>query len=311
MRRLSSLADRATVDLPIGADLPPVTERLSELRAVVGLANGRPELLSRYHTSPLKIAKTFALSNGDWKQLAVIQMDGSPGLLEGDRYVFDWELKEGARLYATNQAYTRVHPCESGRYSRLHQRFKLRAGSVMEWMPEPVMLFRDARFVSETDIDMDEGSVCVLGDIFCPGRLSRGEAFAFGVYDAKVTVRYRGKLIHYQRQKWEPSLLEIDNAGCFGSFTHLGLFSVFSDRISPDLVENVREALGRPGAVPEGVRYGVARTARHGLVVQAAGHAAWKLQRLLLVAWDSVRQQLMNQPPLRLLKEAWMSGVNN
>lgn len=191
----------------------------------------------------------------------------------------------------------------------MKQRLRLQADAVLEWMPEPVMLFRDAGFMTDTEIELEEGSVCVLGDIFCPGRLSRGESFAFRSYDAKVAVRYRGELIHYQRQIWEPSSLQIDNAGCFGNFTHMGMFSVFSDRITPDLADKLREAIERSGAVPEDVRYGVARTARHGLVVQAAGHAAWKLQRLLLAAWDNVREQLLGQPPLRLLKESWMPGV--
>lgn len=289
----------------------PPTERLSELRATVGMTKeGRPELISRYHTSPLKIAKTFPLGNGNGKQLAVLQMDGSPGLLEGDRYVFDWELREGVRLYATNQAYTRVHPCESGSDSRLYQRFKLGSEAILEWMPEPIMLFRDARYVTETEIELAEGAVCMIGDIFCPGRLSRGEAFSFHSYDAKITVKYKGELVHYQRQKWEPARIQVDNVGCFGGYTHMGMFSVFSDRITSDLVVRVREALDSMETIPDGVSWGVARTAKCGMVVQMAGHAAWKLQRLTLAAWDCVRQQLMDQPPLRFLKETWMIGSN-
>jgi urease accessory protein len=287
-----------------------VTERLSELRAVIGLVNGRSELVTRYHTSPLKIAKTFRLDRQDWRQLAVVQMDGSPGLLEGDRYYLDWHLQEETRLYATNQAYTRVHPCDTGD-SRLHQRFRLESGAVLEWIPEPVMLFRDARFVAETEIDLAEGSICMLGDIFCPGRLSRGEAFAFRSYDAKVTVRYKGEIVHYQRQKWEPAILPLNNAGCFGSFTHIGAFSVFSDRVNAEVVMKVREVLESKIGEPEGLSWGIARTARHGLVVQVAGNVAWRLQRLLLEAWDVARLLLLEQPPIRLLKEAWMTGAND
>jgi urease accessory protein len=62
--------------------------------------------------------------------------------------------------------------------------------------------------------------------------------------------------------------------------------------------------------LPEGLTWGVARTARYGLVVQGAGSAAWKLQRLLLETWDSVRFHLFAEPPPRLLKEAWMTGKN-
>jgi urease accessory protein len=190
------------------------------------------------------------------------------------------------------------------------QRFTLDRGAVLEWIPEPLMLFRDARFISDTEIDLAERSVCIISDIFCPGRLSRGEAFAFRSYDAKVTVRYKGELIHYQRQKWEPAIQQIANVGCFGSFTHIGALSVFSDLLTADFIVKVRETLEGLTGVPEGLSWGVARTARYGLVVQAAGNAAWKLQRLLLEAWDSVRHQLLNQPPLRLLKEAWMTGMN-
>jgi urease accessory protein len=312
MRPSSSLAEASTTGYSIGLKpgVAAVTERLSELRAVIGLVNGRSELVTRYHTSPLKIAKTFRLDRQDWRQLAVVQMDGSPGLLEGDRYLLDWHLLEGTRLYATNQAYTRVHPCGTGD-SRLHQRFRLESGAVLEWIPEPVMLFRDARFVAETEIDLAEGSICMLGDIFCPGRLSRGEAFAFHSYDAKVTVRYKGEIVHYQRQRWEPAILPLDNAGCFGSFTHIGAFSVFSDRVNSEVVMKVREALESKIGEPEGLSWGIARTASHGLVVQVAGNAAWRLQRLLLEAWDVARLLLLEKPPIRLLKEAWMTGAND
>ncbi len=309
MRPSSSLAEASRVERSTGSASHAATERLSELRAEAGMVKGRTELISRYHTSPLKIAKTFSLSNEGWRQLAVVQMDGSPGLLEGDRYLFDWHLREGTRLYATNQAYTRVHPCIAGD-SRLNQRFSLESGAVLEWIPEPVMLFRDARFVSETELDLAEGSICMLGDIFCPGRISRGEAFAFRSYDTKLTVRYNGELVHYQRQKWEPDVLPIGNPGCFGSYSHVGTFSVFSDLATADIVNKVRESLEGLADEPEGLCWGIARTARHGLVVQAAGNAAWKLQRLLLKAWDSARYQLLGQPPLRLLKEAWMTGMN-
>lgn len=291
-----------------GGAIPPVTERISELRVIARLRNGKTELKSRYHTSPLKIAKTFTLSNSEGSpQLAVVQMDGSPGLLEGDSYLFDWHLEENSRLYVTNQAYTRVHPCEGGS-SKLVQRLSLESGAVLEWIPEPIMLFRNARFKSETSIDLAERSVCVLSDIFCPGRLSRGEAFHFQSYDSKLSVSYKGELIHYQRQKWEPAILPIESTGCFGGFTHLGALSVFSDLITPDVVIKVRDTIEGLKGIPEGVIWGVARTAKYGLVVQVAGHAAWKLQRLLLQAWDSVRSELLNRPPLRLLKEAWMSS---
>ncbi|MBO9598650.1 MAG: urease accessory protein UreD [Cohnella sp.] len=276
--------------------------RRAELRAVVGNAGGRPELVSRYHTSPLKIAKTFHEDANGAKQLAVVQMDVSPGLLEGDHYVFEWLLREGTWLYATNQAYTRVHPCEDGGHARLTQRFALERDAVLEWVPEPVMLYRDAHFLCDTEIDLAEGAICMMSDIVSPGRISRGESFAYEAYDNRLTVRYNGELAHYQRQRWEPGVLPLRNAGCFGEFSHIGSFSVFSDRVGAATAANLRSWLSERLDLEEGVQWGVSHAARFGVAVQAAGTAAWRLERLLRAAWEGARKLLLDADPLRLLR---------
>lgn len=284
------------------AEVPEGTIRRAELRAVVGDVGGRPGLVSRYHTSPLKIAKTFNEDVNGAKQLAVVQMDVSPGLLEGDRYRFDWRLQEGTWLYATNQAYTRVHPCEDGGDARLTQRFALERDAILEWMPEPVMLYRDARFLCDTEIDLAEGAICIMSEIVSPGRLSRGESFAYALYDNRLTVRHHGELAHYQRQRWEPGALPLRNAGCFGEYTHVGSFSLFSDRVNADTAARLRGWLSELPELEENVRWGVSHTARYGVVVQAAGTAAWRLERLLRAAWEGARKLLLDAEPLRLLR---------
>ncbi len=259
-------------------------------------------MVTRYHTSPLKIAKTFHEDANGAKQLAVVQMDVSPGLLEGDRYRFDWQLREGTWLYATNQAYTRVHPCEDGGDARLTQRFALERNAILEWMPEPVMLYRDARFLCDTEIDLAEGAICIMSEIVSPGRLSRGESFAYAAYDNRLTVRHNGELAHYQRQRWEPDALPLRNAGCFGEYTHVGSFSIFSDRVNAATAAQLRGWLSALPELEEDVRWGVSHTARYGVVVQAAGMAAWRLERLLRAAWEGARKLLLDADPLRLLR---------
>ena len=272
--------------------------RHAELRAEVGLLNGSSELVSRFHTSPLKIAKAFKLGS----QLAVVQMDGSPGMLAGDRYTFDWRLEENARLYATNQAFTRIHPSGDGD-QRLVQRFELGRGAVFEWMPEPLMLFRGARLIAETELSLAPGSICMMSEVVSPGRISRGESFAYALYDSRLSVRLDGELIHYQRQRWEPDRLPIESSGCFGDATHIGTFYVFSDRADAEKAARLRDWLSGEAAVDSlGVIWGVAHTAMHGIVVQAAGGAAWRLERLLRTAWDGAREILLGEPPLLLLR---------
>ncbi|MBB6673919.1 urease accessory protein UreD [Cohnella nanjingensis] len=279
---------------------------LAELRAAATMSGGRPALAERYHTAPLKIAKTFDLDDTPVPALGVVQMDVSPGLLDGDRYRFDWRLDPGARVYATNQAYTRVHPCPDAA-ATVEQRFRLGADAVLEWMPEPVMLYRDANYICDTEIELARNAVCIVSEVFCPGRISRGECFDFASYDTRMRVTYEGELVHYQRQRWQPEFMPLTSPGCFGDYTHVGTLGAFGDRIGQKTADAVHDALEAAMPGETNVVWSVAATARFGLVVMAAGRRGWELQRLLLAAWDALRLILWGAAPRRLLKEAWMN----
>ncbi|WP_080840611.1 urease accessory protein UreD [Cohnella massiliensis] len=273
----------------------------SRLKARAELVRGKPALAESYHEAPLKIAKTFPLHDEAGPQLAVVHMDVSPGLMDGDRYAYDWRIGEGVRLYATNQAYTRVHPCPYDA-AKVEQRFVLERDAVLEWLPEPVMLYRDAHYECVTEVDLSPGSICVIGEALAPGRISRGERFAFRCSDTKLAVRHNGELIHYQRQRLLPDKMSLAAPGSFGSYTHLASLYVFSDKIGPELADRLAGVMEE--SCPEGVVWSVARTAKLGVVAMLAGNRGWQLQRLLTLAWDETRRQLLSAPPLRLIGHA-------
>lgn len=71
----------------------------------------------------------------------------------------------------------------------------------------------------------------------------------------------------------------------------------FSDRLDGGHLDAVREAVERAaGAMPGECIAGVSRTWRHGIVVMAAGGAAWRLQRVLEAAWRALRRTLLGLP---------------
>ncbi|HEY1213297.1 MAG TPA: urease accessory protein UreD, partial [Bryobacteraceae bacterium] len=90
--------------------MPNVT---GEIRAEFAVRSGLTQLVSKYHASPLKIAKTFRYENETLlpdrdapptEQLGVYMMDCSPGLMSGDHYEIGVRLQEGARVFLTNQS---------------------------------------------------------------------------------------------------------------------------------------------------------------------------------------------------------------
>lgn len=278
----------------------PSALRSSTLRATFRRKEAGTFIASKYHTAPIKIAKAFPLDG----QLGVIVMDVSPGLLDGDRYDFQWNVEDGAHVYMTNQSFTKVHPSHEGsRGSSMSQRFELGEGTVVESMPQPVMLYRDAAFISESEVRLSPGALWMGADVFCPGRTPRGERFAYREFRNRLNVYYGNELIYAQHQRIEPSRQELFVPGCMADLTHTGVFYAFSDRIGMREADVVREALNiLPKQEGQPLIWGVSLTYKHGLAVNVAGNAAWALQEALDAAWASLRLHLLQLRPLRFLK---------
>lgn len=283
--------------------MPKVTGRIS---AAFIEAGGVTRLGDRFHAYPLKIAKAFPFDDG---QLGVYVMDASPGIMSGDRYELDWHFGDNAKVYITNQSYTKVHPrvrSDDGSFvdhsSEQRQKLTLEPGSIVEYMPEPLMLYKDAYFYSETEVHMEQGSTLILSEIVCPGRTQRGELFQYGLYRSKLTVTYGSELIFCSKQQVEPQspIQKLHAIGAWGPFTHYGALYVFSEGIDGAFADAVRDYLNQwQGADDESVArlsdmklfYGVSRTYKHGLIVSVMGYKVYEIQQLLEACWKFVRRK--------------------
>ncbi|OPH60379.1 hypothetical protein BC351_17950 [Paenibacillus ferrarius] len=284
--------------------MPKVT---GEIQVEFAVRSGLTQLVRKYHTSPLKIAKTFRYDNETLsldappaEQLGVYMMDCSPGLMSGDHYEITMRLGEGARVYLTNQSFTKVHPSEAGSGSTQRQTLKLGAEALLEYMPEPLMLYKDASLAAEMDVQLSPGSALIFSDVLCPGRTQRGEIFHYTRYTNRLKVWHDNELIFYQNQKIEPASMQLSAPGCWEQETHLGNLYVFSDRLNQRELEAVLAIMDTLGDVQ--VRVGASLTYKHGLVVSIMGRHAWEVQNALSIGWQELRRSLFGFMPLMVNK---------
>ncbi|WP_138752338.1 urease accessory protein UreD [Paenibacillus sinopodophylli] len=275
-------------------------KRTSVLRAAFTSRQGLTIVDNKFHTAPIKIAKAFPLDG----QLGIIVMDVSPGLLSGDRYELLWTCGDDSHVMITNQSYTKVHPSKVAEDSSMLQQFVLAPNAVVEHMPEPVMLYKDAAFRNETRVEMQQGSVWIQGEVLCPGRTMRGERFDYRSYRNELSIHYEGELIFFQRQQIDPANHAITAPGCWEEMSHSATFYVFSDRVDRSHLELIQQKLDRIVS-PEGHRIvsGASMTHHYGIVVSALSTAAWPLQQLMRELWETVRYALLERPPLRFLQQ--------
>ncbi|RAP75560.1 urease accessory protein UreD [Paenibacillus montanisoli] len=271
-------------------------QRISQLRAAVEKRERGTILASKYHTAPLKIAKAFPMGDA----LGVIVMDVSPGLLSGDRYELQWKIGHEAHLFLTNQSFTKVHPApDSMGGSAIRQSFELGRNAIVESMPQPVMLYRDAVLESETVVRLEAGAVWMGAEVLCPGRTLRGERFAYRSYKNRLNVYDGEELIYAQRQVIVPEQQLLSAPGCLAELTHTGVFYAFSDRIKACHAECVRSTLEAiPNRSGHPIQWGVSLTYKHGLAVMAAGTAAWLIQEALAAVWRMLREEMLGLSPI-------------
>lgn len=273
--------------------------RRSVLRASFVNTGKGTVIATKYHTSPIKIAKSFPLAD----QLGIIVMDVSPGLLDGDRYELDWTAESGSHAYITNQSYTKVHPALPEGGSSMVQTFKLEENAIIEHMPEPIMLFKDACFHNDTQVHLAPGALWMQADTLCPGRTLRSEVFQYREFRNSISVYYENELIFTQRQRIHPNTHNLFAPGCFDDVTHWSTFYLFSDRLNTTHLDKVNHLLENlPGFQHHRVEAGASMTHKLGLVVSAASTAAWPLQQMILMVWNCVREALLNKQPLTFWK---------
>lgn len=106
-----------------------------------------------------------------------ILSSGGPNV-EGDRYQQDITLKKDSFAFITTGAATKIAEMEHN-YSGLVQNIHLEENSYLEFMPEPVYPCRHSRFISDTDIIVDESASLFYSEIYMCGRKYYGDGEKF------------------------------------------------------------------------------------------------------------------------------------
>jgi urease accessory protein len=110
----------------------------------------------------------------------VFILSPSGGILQGDRYRMDVELKNNAISHITTQGATRIYKMESN-YATHMVTLSLKNNSYLEFIPEQIIPYKNSRFYQKTNLDIDDSSTVVYSETIVPGRIAMGEMFDFDV----------------------------------------------------------------------------------------------------------------------------------
>ena len=232
------------------------------------------------------------------------------GLLENDCQDIRVSVGPEAKAHVTTQSATKILTMDRG-VAKQQVALNVAAGGYLEYVPDPLIPFKNASLVQRTNITVEPGASLVYGDVLTPGRVARGEALQYRRVSNRLTV-YREDTHPIYREAFDivPAAMDIEGIGVLASAgpgdnddttaPTLGSMLILCESpYARVILEQARNSLRFSNSVRAGTSLlhdangvGVRMIAVDCPAVQAAMHCVWSIARRVLLGTDlpSVRK---------------------
>ena len=248
-------------------------------------SNGKTQLDENFATPPFKVITLPSYDDAWVNGLNAMQMSSSPGLLSGDVLEIDISLAKLTALSLNTQAFTRVLAMNEGDSAEQITRIALAENSRLFYLPHPLVLHKDSVFKQQTQIEMDEQSELIYGEIVAIGRVLNDERFAFRQFSSHLKIyalQNDGKKRPLVSDciQWLPSKMNLTALSQMENYSHQGsLIYLHLGKSSLEIKQQV-QALQQQFMEEQGLLIGISQLNEYGLMVRVLGCRAEQIQKL-------------------------------
>ncbi len=253
---------------------------------------------------PLRVVHAFPQAHGT-TLLHLHNLSG--GVLGGDHLALDVELAPLARVQLTTTGATRVYRCRPGvQAARQVTVVRIGAGGLLEYVPDQLIPFAGSRYSQRTLVELEQDAGLFWWETIAPGRLARGECFAYDLLQLETTILAAGLPIACERFRLEPQRTSMASMARLGPFCYhtsfficrVGLPAVRWHQLEQALSE-LAQRYTRAGEIV----WGVSTLVADGLLVRAASRRGYDIAPGLLAFWAAAKGALYNEeavPPRKM-----------
>ena len=197
------------------------------------------EQLSRV---PLYVQKALHYDESIPSMAHLFILSPSGGVLQGDRYRTDIELKNGAMSHITTQGATRIYKMNSN-YATQMINLNVGRDCYLEFLPEQLIPYKNSRYYQRATFNVDDSATLVYSETIVPGRVAMGELFDYDIcclktlcYDDKQEMKFHDNRI------LEPKKQTMNSLGIFGNKTaHSIMYVVTKQECIEELYEKINQ----------------------------------------------------------------------
>lgn len=254
---------------------------------------GKTHLVRRAQRFPLHFTTPLYLDESLLGMAFVYVQNPSGAVFSGDRLDLRICARDGGQIHITSTSATKLHRMPNGSASQ-NVYLEARNGSYIEYVPDQLIPQAESSYDQETTIDLDAGSMLVVSEVIAPGRLARGEAFAFRRLKLATRITVSGKIILTDQILMEPQVMSINMRGALGSFLYSGSLLAM---VPGGNAKGVFEAASSLEPTGEDFRIGVGiLPGEDGVIVRVLARSSSTITQLMHEAWSRIRMQIIGVP---------------
>ena len=214
-------------------------------------------------------------------------------LLQGDRLALDIRLGPGARAHVTTQSATKIHAMDAN-YAAQTQTVTLSDDAYLEFLPDPVIPHRNARFISDTRISIAPTATLLFSEIIQPGRKHHHPDECFGTTVMSVSTsaaRPDGHTLFTEKLLIDPQRNPMRQTGVMDSFDVFGNVILCTPKNNADRIYARVEA---EVDLVRGLAFGACRLPNDaGLIFKVLGRETAQVKAKVREFWGVVRKEVV------------------
>ena len=227
----------------------------------------------------------------------IVQLGG--GIVEGEKYKIAVEVKDDTRALITTQAAGKVYKCENGHESLQETIIKLHENSILEYITDPLILYKDANYRQENNIYMKKNSTLIYTDGITSGWSPDKRKFQYEKAKLKTNVYMDGKTVLLDNMLIDPREDNIEGLGFMEGYKNFGTLIILNEKIDKKVIEHLREEVLKLNL---DVKFGITGLEINGFVLRVIGNLTQDLEEVIGLCHNYIRQNILNSQPLSIRK---------
>ncbi|MBY6085650.1 urease accessory protein UreD [Priestia flexa] len=255
---------------------------------------GKTVVYNTYHDGAFKVARPIYMEEHT-PTIYLLHVGG--GYVGGDRYKACITAEEGAHLCLTTQAATKVYRTPNAPVVQ-ETELLLKKGAVIEYLPDPLILYEDAQFIQETTVHMEEKATFFISDVITPGWSPNGEIFKYDSLRSKLKVYQNNQLMVFDHLFLSPHE-DIHAIMKMEGYTHFGSFLAVAEGIIDSVIDELYDEViseERHGYI------GISKLAINGCAIRILGNDTKTLESIINRCFQFLRKRLLGLDVVHLRK---------